>query len=100
MKPSVETLDQPYPLPELSVNRVRSIDGVAWVVPYYQSTAQLRTEAGRMKLVQLIGIDDLSMIGAPQAMLIGELECLNQPDAVVLDIAGFHNIFPSVGDQV
>lgn len=100
MKPSVETLDQPYPLPELSVNRVRSIDGVAWAVPYYQSTAQLRTEAGRMKLVQLIGIDDLSMIGAPQAMLIGELECLNQPDAVVLDIAGFHNIFPDVPPQV
>lgn len=99
MKPSVETLDQPYPLPELSVNRVRSIDGVAWAVPYYQSTAQLRTEKGRMKLVQLIGIDDLSMIGAPQSMLIGELECLNQPDAVVLDIAGFHNIFPNTTPQ-
>jgi putative ABC transport system permease protein len=100
MKPSVETLDQPYPLPELTVNRVRSVDGVEWAVPYYQSTAQLRTESGRMKLVQVIGIDDLSMIGAPQAMLIGELECLNQPDAVVLDIAGFYNVFPDVPPKV
>lgn len=99
MKPSVETLDQPYPMPELSVNRVRSVDGVAWAVPYYQSTAQLKTSEGRMKVVQLIGIDDLSMIGAPQTMLIGELECLNQPNAVVLDIAGFHNIFPRLPAQ-
>ena len=100
MKPSVETLDQPYPLTELSVNRVRSIPGVAWAVPYYQSTAQLRTSAGRVKLVQLIGVDDLSMIGAPQSMLIGELSCLNQPDAVVIDIAGFHSIFPDTLAEV
>lgn len=100
MKSSVETLDQPYPLPELSVSRVRSIDGVAWAVPYYQSTAQMRTEAGSMKLVQLIGIDDLSMIGAPQNMLIGDLECLHQPDAVVIDIAGYHKVFPDTPPQV
>lgn len=100
MKPSVETLDQGYPIAELSVNRVRSVPGVQWAVPYYQSTAQLRTEDGRMKLVQLIGIDDLSMVGAPQEMLIGTLEDFNQPDAVVLDIAGYANIFPGEEPKV
>jgi putative ABC transport system permease protein len=99
MKPSVETLDQGYPLAELSVNRVRSVPGVEWAVPYYQSTSQLRTEDGRMKLVQLVGIDDLSMVGAPQQMLIGSVEDLQQPDAIILDIAGFANIFPGQPPQ-
>jgi putative ABC transport system permease protein len=100
MKSSVETLDQGYPIAELSVNRVRSIPGVQWAVPYYQSTAQLRTEDGRMKLVQLVGIDDLSMVGAPQEMLIGTLDDFHQPDAIVIDIAGYTNIFPGVEPRV
>jgi putative ABC transport system permease protein len=100
MKSSVETLDQGYPIAELSVNRVRSIPGVQWAVPYYQSTAQLRTEDGRMKIVQLVGIDDLSMVGAPQEMLIGTLDDFHQPDAIVMDIAGYTNIFPGVEPQV
>lgn len=100
MKPSVETLDQPYPLPELAVNRVRSVEGVAWAVPYYQSTAQLRTEDGGMKLVQVIGVDDLSLIGAPESMLVGDLSSLDQPDGVILDISGFHKIFPDTPPRV
>lgn len=100
MKSSVETLDQGYPIAELSVNRVRSVPGVQWAVPYYQSTAQLRTEDGRMKLVQLVGIDDLSMVGAPQEMLIGTLDDFHQPDAIVMDIAGYTSIFPGVAPQV
>ncbi len=100
MKSSVETLDQGYPIAELSVNRVRSIPGVQWAVPYYQSTAQLRTEDGRMKLVQLVGIDELSMVGAPQEMLIGSLNDLHQPDAIVMDIAGYANVFPGSEPQV
>ncbi|ADG66952.1 protein of unknown function DUF214 [Planctopirus limnophila DSM 3776] len=99
MKPSVETLEQGYPMAELAVNRVRSIDGVEWAVPYYQSIAQLRTEDGRMKSVQLIGIDDLSMVGAPQQMLIGDLKDLQRPDAIIMDIAGYINIFPETPPQ-
>ncbi len=94
MKTSVETLDQGYPISELSVNRVRSVPGVEWAVPYYQSSAQLRTEDGRLKLVQLVGMDDSSMVGAPQQMLIGNVQDLQQPDAIVMDIAGYANIFP------
>lgn len=100
MKPSVETLDHGYPIAELSVNRVRSVPGVQWAVPYYQSTAQLRTESGTMKLVQLVGIDDLSMVGAPQEMLIGKVDDLLGQDAIVMDIAGYANIFPGREPQV
>jgi hypothetical protein len=51
MKSSVETLDQEYQIAAMSLNRVRSIPGFHWAVPYCQSTAQLQTKDGRMKLV-------------------------------------------------
>ncbi len=43
MKSSVETLDQGYPISELSVNRTRSVPEIR-AVPYYQAMAQLKTK--------------------------------------------------------
>jgi putative ABC transport system permease protein len=94
MKPGVETLDQGYPINEMTVNRVRSVEGVAWAVPYYQSTGQLRTAEGRLKTVQIVGIDEASLVAAPQTMLLGSLDDLRRPDAIILDAAGFSSIFP------
>lgn len=99
MKPSVETFDQPDPMSELTVNRVRSVAGVAWAVPYYQSTAQLRTTDGRTKAVQIFGIDELSLVAAPTEMLLGSLRDLARPDAIVIDAAGFATIFPGLPFQ-
>ena len=99
MKPSVETLDQPDAMTELAVNRVRSVPGVAWAAPYYQAIGQLRTRDGRAKLVQVIGVDDASFVAAPRAMLIGSLDDLRRPDAVVVDVAGFATLFPDLEPQ-
>lgn len=96
MKPSVETVDQPDQMSELVVSRVRSVRGVEWAVPYYQAVAQLRTRAGVNKSVTLIGVDDSSLVAAPQKMLLGKLDDLRRPDAVIIDAAGFANIFPGV----
>jgi putative ABC transport system permease protein len=96
MKPGVETLDQGYPINEMTVNRVRSVEGVAWAVPYYQSTGQLRTAEGRLKTVQIVGTDEVSLVAAPQTMLLGTLDDLRRPDAVIVDAAGFSSIFPGV----
>lgn len=94
MKPSVETVDQPDQMADLMVNRVRSVRGVDWAVPYYRAIAQLRTRSGANKSVTLIGVDDSSLVAAPHNMLIGSLDDLRRPDAVILDAAGFVNIFP------
>jgi putative ABC transport system permease protein len=96
MKPSVETVDQPDQMTELTVNRVRSTSGVEWAVPYYQAIAQLRTWDGRTKSVTLIGVDDSSLVAAPHTVLIGSLDDLRRPDAIILDAAGFAAIFPDV----
>lgn len=94
MKSSVETFDQADPMPELAVNRVRSVPGVAWAVPYYQAIASLKTPDGRTKSVAMIGVDDTSLVASPRVMLIGRREDLLRPDAVFMDAAGYVNIFP------
>jgi putative ABC transport system permease protein len=99
-KLSVETVDQPDPLPELAVHRVRSVSEIEWAVPYYQAMAPLRTPDGGSKLVTLIGVDDSSLVAAPKTMLIGSLDDLRRPDAVVLDAAGFAVLFPGIAPRV
>ena len=99
MKPSVETVDQPDQMAELTVNRVRSTEGVEWAVAYYQAVAQLRTSSGQNKSVSLIGVDDSSLVGAPPVMLLGSLADLRRPDAVIMDAAGFATIFPNTAPR-
>jgi putative ABC transport system permease protein len=99
MKPSVETVDQPDQMAELTVNRVRSTEGVEWAVAYYQAMAQLRTSSGQNKSVSLIGVDDSSLVGAPPVMLLGSLADLRRPDAVIMDAAGFATIFPNTAPR-
>ena len=70
MKPGVETLDQGYPINEMT--------------------------EGRLKTVQIVGVDEASLVAAPQTMLLGTLDDLRRPDAVILDAAGFSSIFPGV----
>lgn len=99
MKPSVETIDSVDPIPEITVNRVRSAAGVKWAVPYYQSTSTLRTTSGISKGVQVVGIDESSLIGGPKTMLIGSLEDLSRPDGVIIDVAGFAKVFGDLPPQ-
>lgn len=105
MRPSVEHVDSVDPLPEIAVNRVRSVAGVAWAVPYYQNTSQARTAAGLLKAVTLIGVDDASWVAAPVGQLVmGDLGSLVRPDAVILDTMAFSQLFPDqphrLGDVV
>jgi putative ABC transport system permease protein len=94
-KPNVEVLDFSDPMPELYVNRVRSAPGVAWAVPYYQSTASMRTGQGLLKPIFLVGVDDSSLVAAPiREMVLGRIEDLMRPNAVIMDLSGYMRDFP------
>jgi putative ABC transport system permease protein len=42
----------------------------------------------------LLGLDDSSMVGAPREILVGSLADLRQPDAVIIDDAGYEQLWP------
>ena len=42
----------------------------------------------------MLGLDDATLVGAPREMVLGSLAALREPDAVVMDEAGFKYLWP------
>ncbi len=94
MDPRVRYVDEIEPLPDEDLGRVRSVDGVSWAVPLYKGLAILRTPAGELNQISLIGVDDATLVGAPRKWLAGDLASLTEPDAIVFDPQGAAFIWP------
>lgn len=94
MDPKLQNVDEIKPLREDDLYRVRGVTGVAWAVRLYKGQARVRAEDGTYRVSVLLGLDDATLIGAPVEMLEGSIGDLRQPDAVILDDAGFHYLFP------
>lgn len=88
MDPAVEYTDEPAGLPETALRRVQGISGVRWAVPLYTGTLRARLPSGRFRGVLVIGLDDATLLGAPEKMVDGSLEALRRSDAVIADVEG------------
>lgn len=97
----VETIDFNDPLRETDIYRVRGIAGVESAVPLYVGTALTRTKAGNMRQITVVGLDDVTLAGAPGRMLFGHIADLRQQDAIIVDTVARKELFSnsvSVGD--
>jgi putative ABC transport system permease protein len=94
MDARVRYVDEVEALPDEALGRVRSVPGVEWAVPLYKGLAILRTPAGELNQVSLIGVDDATLVGAPRKWLAGDLSSLREPDAIVFDPQGAAFIWP------
>jgi putative ABC transport system permease protein len=90
--PKVEQVNDTKPLRDTDVNRVRSVDSVAWAAPLYSGAIQARMFDGSFKLIQLVGIDATTFAGAPVRMLRGRLEDLRLPNTVIIDELGVERL--------
>ncbi|HMO63896.1 MAG TPA: ABC transporter permease [Verrucomicrobiota bacterium] len=90
--PKVEQVNEVKPMRDTDVSRVRSVPGVAWAVPMYWGILQARLADGTFKPVQLVGLDNASMIGRPARMLAGRVEDLRLPNAVIIDELGVQRL--------
>ncbi len=89
MDANTRFIDEVPPLPETDLQRVRGVPGVAWAVKMYKGQVTCRLENGQFRSTILFGLDDNSLIGAPQQMIAGSVEDLKQPDAVIVDKSGY-----------
>ncbi len=94
MDPSVKTIDVPFPLRDTELPRVRGVEGVAWAVPFFKATVQVRTRAGALENAIVLGIDDASLVGVPDAFVLGSIDDLTMPDSIAVNPAGFRLLFP------
>src|SRR5262249_41380335 len=85
----VRYLDESPGLQDTDLMRVRGVPGVAWAVRTYRGIVRARLEDGNTRNVRLSGLDDETLVGAPREMIVGSLEDLKRPDAVIIDKAGY-----------
>lgn len=100
MDNKVRFVDEAPGLPETDLQRVRGVDGVDWAVRLYKGQVRARLEDGNFRNAVLLGLDDASLTGAPREMIVGELSALRQPDAVVVDKAGYEYMWPDESYQL
>jgi putative ABC transport system permease protein len=100
MEPSVQFVDDITPLADTNLYRVRGVPGVAWAVRLYKGLARAQFHEGNFKQFIVLGLDDQTLLGAPQQMLLGSVADLRQPDAVILDEYGFRYLWPGASLQI
>ena len=95
MDRAVRYVDETLPLPDMDLQRVRGVPGVAWASRFYKGSAQVRLADGGIRNVFLTGVDDATLVGSPQRMVLGRVEDLRKPDAVIIDTSGYEWMWPN-----
>jgi putative ABC transport system permease protein len=95
MDANVQFVDDIKPLADEDLYRVRGVPGVEWAVRLYKGLARARFDDGNFQQCILIGLDDATLVGAPREIVVGSLADLRQPDAVIMDVAGYKYLWPN-----
>jgi len=94
MDPGMQFVDDIKPLSENELMRVRGVSGVAWAARFYKGLGRARFSDGKFQQMMILGLDDTYMVGAPREIVLGRLEDLRQPDAVIMDERGYRYLWP------
>ena len=94
MDAKTEYFEQTKALKDTDLLRVRGVEGVKWAVKLFKGSPVARTIDGKFAVSFCLGLDDATLTGAPRKMLLGSWERLREPDAVVIDKAGYVLLFP------
>jgi putative ABC transport system permease protein len=94
MDPNVQFIDDVKPISDNALYQVRGVTGVEWAVPWFKGIARGRLPDGMYQQVLLLGLDDASLVGGPQEIVLGRLSDLQEPDAVIVDEAGWKMLWP------
>ncbi|MBA4749852.1 MAG: ABC transporter permease [Alphaproteobacteria bacterium] len=85
MDPGVQFVEEHKPLRNTELSRIRGIKGVAWAVPLYKSLVRARMPDGYSKTVDLTGLDDGTLVGAPYKIIGTDITDFRRQDAVFVD---------------
>lgn len=83
--PSTESDELMRRMPESYVNIVRSLPNIEWASPISVTYVNLVTATGRFQVGHIYGIDDATLIGAPE-IVEGNLNDLRRDGAVIVDM--------------
>ncbi|HTT23342.1 MAG TPA: ABC transporter permease [Candidatus Sulfotelmatobacter sp.] len=101
MDPAVQTVSNTVGMPDYVLDAVRSMQGVKYAVPLYSGGALAKLPDGTYQSVNVIGLDDTSLLGRPELSL-GKIEDIYAESAfIVVRDAEFKKLeSPAVGSEL
>lgn len=100
MDPATKYFEETKALKETDLLRVRGVPGVRHAVRLFKGNPVARTPSGNFSQAVVLGLDDATLVGVPRRMNLGTWERLREPQAVIVDRAGFHLLFPGEPLQI
>ena len=94
MDPRVRYIEEVEPLRDIELYKVREVKGVEWAVPFYKGLSTIRMPDGMTQQVQLIGVDDVSMVGICPEMIMGDERAIRRPQTAMMDRNGYFFTWP------
>lgn len=88
MDPAVTSSEQTIDMPDSALQQVRSISGVRYAAPLALGNVDARMANGRFQSFQVIGVEDVTLTGAPVPEGHATPDVLRQPDAAIVDPGG------------
>ena len=94
MDPRVRYIEEVEPLRSIELGNIRAVPGVSWAVPFYKGLSTIRMPDGLTQQVQLIGVDDASLIGLCPNMVMGQMASIKNPESAIMDRNGYVFTWP------
>jgi putative ABC transport system permease protein len=85
MDPGVQFVEEHKPMRDTDLGRVRGVNGVSWAAPLYKNLMIAKLPDGMTKTIDVTGLDDATLVGAPFRILSGSLSDFRRADAVFVD---------------
>ncbi len=89
MDQRVRYIEEVEPLRKIELSNVRSVPGVEWAVPFYKGISTIRMPDGLTQQVQLIGVDDVSLVGIARKIVMGDPKSIQKPQNAMMDKSGY-----------
>ena len=96
MDPRVRYIEEVEPLRNIELYKVRSVPGVAWAQPFYKGLSTIRMPDGLTQQVQLIGVDNVSLIGLCNQPVLGDPKAIRNPQTAAMDVNGYYFTWPKM----
>lgn len=84
MDTGIQFVEENKPLRDVDLGRVRGIEGVRWAAPLFKNIVRAKLPDGQTKTIDLTGLDDATLIGAPSRILEGSLLDLRRADSLLV----------------
>lgn len=84
MDPGVQFVEEHKPIRDTDLARVRGVSGVEWAAPMYKALMIAKLPDGSTKSIDITGIDDATLVGAPPNITQGTLDDLRKADGIIV----------------